>query len=512
MPSTRLRSARDLQCAIDLQCFVLLSSTGWRLSVSQVKRLAVAAYLVAALATVAVAMTVLPLVKEMVMSSASAPLTGWREHLELLYVGANAYVALALIARETLTRRQALPSGADRVDFMRGLDMSASHVLTAYLLSSVLPVLALVVGSDVLFLSILGPTLQVSPLVGVGQLVLLPLTGATVVVSVVARNAARTSTTRPLSAARLATLTPAVVICGSGLQSLLLAFSSNADHSAAVGYLETGVRGALLPLEVSACAVALTLLLLSLRRLRRAPFPCLNGMNPSCSAGHLVSERGPERSLPRVLHGELTGSAYGGVVQRLLLAAYLLTCLTGGMWAVRHGPGLAPAGLRGGTERVLVYATYLSAIAMAELVLLGAGPQALHRQLRFLWEAGARVWSIAGWTVSYYVVATSTIVGAFAATSLFLTGEISWATIAIAPTIMAAALAGQALGGHEPSEATAGNGTSASAAVISLVLSVPCLYFTLHSSSLALLGALCYASCLVWTALLAVRRGILVRA
>lgn len=111
-------------CAVDLQVFAVLSSTGWRLSVRDLRRLAVAGYLLLLLLLIVVALaaTVLPLLRGAVHGPGS------EAKLLLAYVAANVYGLLAFAARESLTRRQALPCGAGRVDFLRAVDLPPEAV------------------------------------------------------------------------------------------------------------------------------------------------------------------------------------------------------------------------------------------------------------------------------------------------------------------------------------------------------------------------------------------------
>jgi len=109
-------------CAVDLQVFAVLSSTGWRLSVRDLRRLAVAGYLLLLLIVVALAATVLPLLRGAVHGPGS------EAKLLLAYVAANVYGLLAFAARESLTRRRALPCGAGRVDFLRAVDLPPEAV------------------------------------------------------------------------------------------------------------------------------------------------------------------------------------------------------------------------------------------------------------------------------------------------------------------------------------------------------------------------------------------------
>lgn len=108
-------------CAVDLQVFAVLSSTGWRLSVRDLRRLPVAGYLLL-LIVVALAATVLPLLRGAVHGPGS------EAKLLLAYVAADVYGLLAFAARESLTRRQALPCGAGRVDFLRAVDLPPEAV------------------------------------------------------------------------------------------------------------------------------------------------------------------------------------------------------------------------------------------------------------------------------------------------------------------------------------------------------------------------------------------------
>jgi hypothetical protein len=379
--------AAQWRACVTLHAFEQLTALGWRVSTSTFRRIMGALTLLGLVSLAGFSVLVCDLIRGALLTHGAV--NGLPVRLVLLYAAGNVYVLCLGAWREVLTQRRDIIAHPANVEFYRGIDLNAGVAFVVWAAGPILRETAVVCVVAAGFVATFRPELAsvVDPPVA---LLAFPASVGALRVALAGWMATATPAVPRSRPVALFAMVVGIFAAGRTLSLVVPGSASQEGRTPSLAWLDPSVAGLAVELvaAVALCA-AVAWFAVHLLRLCAGSFP----VRSPCERGwwrrasRLVA--GPRSWFTVALLSSMARGRAGRTRRRLHCGLLIAIAATAGV-----GPlirlGQAPAGGIANTLLPLSLAlTFICALSLLETVVGTAGPSALARHLRVVWELGA---------------------------------------------------------------------------------------------------------------------------